>query len=338
MPLTDFLCRLQVARAFVRMEAVRRQEAVDERAAEAYSCLVLLAEEQLTDELGVDWGGRPQPRPRFCAGWVQWNRERQALLARRVRLLQRQRAQKAAAVVVAGALKAAAAAVVRKRLWAVAESRAEAELRRRCEHTVVSDAVWAAVQTGFAGRKGAVVLRREARNQLQELMAGGAAQGGAAVGGEEGGASEAPVGPRGPPTDSNEGNLVPLAGGPACAESSKGGTGAGSPARQPQPSSAEHHSTDLRSPIAAGGSAASRQETDDPSTPSSDPTPGGSRRTQRRRWGRAVAKGKGKGKGKGKAGTVATVAAVDQFIRHAESGFFGDDEEADCPFVWDGDC
>ena len=43
-------------------------------------------------------------------------------------------------------------------------------------------------------------------------------------------------------------------------------------------------------------------------------------------------------KGKGKAGTVATVATVDQFIRHAESGFFGDDEEADCPFVWDGDC
>ena len=35
---------------------------------------------------------------------------------------------------------------------------------------------------------------------------------------------------------------------------------------------------------------------------------------------------------------VAAVAAVDQFIRHAESGFFGDDEEADCPFVWDGDC
>ena len=31
----------------------------------------------------------------------------------------------------------------------------------------------------------------------------------------------------------------------------------------------------------------------------------------------------------------ATVATVDQFIRHAESGFFGDDEEADCPFVWD---
>ena len=26
---------------------------------------------------------------------------------------------------------------------------------------------------------------------------------------------------------------------------------------------------------------------------------------------------------------------VDQFIRHAESGFFGGDEEAD--FVWDGD-
>ena len=35
---------------------------------------------------------------------------------------------------------------------------------------------------------------------------------------------------------------------------------------------------------------------------------------------------------------VADDAAVDQFIRHAESGFFGDDEEADCPFVWDGDC
>ena len=96
--------------------------------------------------------------------------------------------------------------------------------------------------------------------------------------------------------------------------------------------------TDLCSPTAAGGSAASRQETDAPSTPSSDPTPGGSRRTRRRRRGRAGAKGKGKGKGKGKAGTVATVATVDQFIRHAESGFFGDDEEADCPFVWDGDC
>ena len=51
-----------------------------------------------------------------------------------------------------------------------------------------------------------------------------------------------------------------------------------------------------------------------------------------------MAKGKGKGKGKGKAGKVAAVATVDQFIRHAESGFFGDDEEADCPFVWDGDC
>ena len=35
---------------------------------------------------------------------------------------------------------------------------------------------------------------------------------------------------------------------------------------------------------------------------------------------------------------VADDATVDQFIRHAESGFFGDDEEADCPFVWDGDC
>ena len=51
-----------------------------------------------------------------------------------------------------------------------------------------------------------------------------------------------------------------------------------------------------------------------------------------------MGKGKGKGTGKGKAGTVATVATVDQFIRHAESGFFGGDEEADCPFVWDGDC
>ena len=117
-----------------------------------------------------------------------------------------------------------------------------------------------------------------------------------------------------------------------------GGTGAGSPARQPQPTSAEHQFTDLCSPTAAGGSAASRQETDAPSTPSSDPTPGGSRRTRRRRRGRAGAKGKGKGKGKGKAGTVAAVATVDQFIRHAESGFFGDDEEADCPFVWDGGC
>ena len=54
--------------------------------------------------------------------------------------------------------------------------------------------------------------------------------------------------------------------------------------------------------------------------------------------GKGKGKGKDKGKGKGKAGTVATVATVDQFIRHAESGFFGDDEEADCPFVWDGDC
>ena len=160
----------------------------------------------------------------------------------------------------------------------------------------------------------------------------------AVVGGEEGGTSEALVGPRGPPTDGNGGNLVPLAVGPVCAASSKGGTGAGSPARQPQPDSTEQHASDLCSSIPAGGSAASRQETDAPSTPSSDPTPGGSRRTQRRRWGRAVAKGKGKGKGKGKAGTVATVATVDQFIRHAESGFFGDDEEADCPFVWDGDC
>ena len=35
---------------------------------------------------------------------------------------------------------------------------------------------------------------------------------------------------------------------------------------------------------------------------------------------------------------MAAVATVDQFIRHAESGFFGDDEEADYPFVWDGDC
>ena len=32
---------------------------------------------------------------------------------------------------------------------------------------------------------------------------------------------------------------------------------------------------------------------------------------------------------------VADDATVDQFIRHAESGFFGDDGEAD--FVWDGD-
>ena len=32
---------------------------------------------------------------------------------------------------------------------------------------------------------------------------------------------------------------------------------------------------------------------------------------------------------------VADDATVDQFIRHAESGFFGDVEEAD--FVWDGD-
>ena len=34
---------------------------------------------------------------------------------------------------------------------------------------------------------------------------------------------------------------------------------------------------------------------------------------------------------------VADGATVDQFIRHAESCFFGDDEEADYPFVWDGD-
>ena len=171
---------------------------------------------------------------------------------------------------------------------------------------------------------------------------GGVAMVVAVVGGEEGGTSEAPVGPRGPPTDSNEGNLVPLAVGPARAVSSKGGTGAGSPARQPQPDSTEQHASDLCSPTAAGGSAAGHQETDAPSTPSSDPAPGGSRRTRRRRRGRAGAKGKGKGKGKGKAGTVATVATVDQFIRHAGSGcktgFFGDDEEADCPFVWDGDC
>ena len=117
-----------------------------------------------------------------------------------------------------------------------------------------------------------------------------------------------------------------------------GETRAGLPARQPQPSSAEPQFTDPCSPKAAGGSAARRQETDAPSTPSSDPTPGGARRTRRRRRGRAGAKGKGKGKGKGTAGTVAAGATVDQFIRHAESGFFGDDEEADCPFVWDGDC
>ena len=34
---------------------------------------------------------------------------------------------------------------------------------------------------------------------------------------------------------------------------------------------------------------------------------------------------------------VADDATVDQFIRHAESGFFGDEDEVDYPFVWDGD-
>ena len=91
----------------------------------------------------------------------------------------------------------------------------------------------------------------------------------AVVGGEEGGTSEALVGPRGPPTDGNEGNLVPLAVGPACAESSKGGTGAGSPARQPQPSSAEQHYCGSCSSTAAGGLETSCQDTDTPSTPAS---------------------------------------------------------------------
>ena len=89
--------------------------------------------------------------------------------------------------------------------------------------------------------------------------------------------------------------------------------------------------------VPSGLSDEAQMERTSPRNPD-NPTPGGSRRTRRRRRGRAGAKGKGKGKGKGKAGTVAAVATVDQFIRHAESGFFGDDEEADCPFVWDGDC
>ena len=50
-----------------------------------------------------------------------------------------------------------------------------------------------------------------------------------------------------------------------------GGTGAGSPARQPQPASTEQHTSGVCSSIPAGGSR--HQDTDAPSTPFSTPTP-----------------------------------------------------------------
>ena len=87
---------------------------------------------------------------------------------------------------------------------------------------------------------------------------------------------------------------MPLAVGPECAVSSMGGTGAGSLARQPQPSSAENQIWDPISPTAAGGSAVSHQDTDALSTPSSAPTP-----------------------------SRAGEETVDRFTRHAGSGFFG---------------
>ncbi|MED5320706.1 MAG: hypothetical protein VYC94_03895, partial [Cyanobacteriota bacterium] len=87
---------------------------------------------------------------------------------------------------------------------------------------------------------------------------------------EKGGASEAQVGPTGQTTASGGGNFALLAGARMHREC-MGGTGAGSPARQPQPASTEQHNLYSCSFIPAGGS--HHQDTDAPSTPFSTPTP-----------------------------------------------------------------
>ena len=86
----------------------------------------------------------------------------------------------------------------------------------------------------------------------------------------KGGASEAQVGPAGQTTASGGGNFALLAGARMHREC-MGGTGAGSPARQPQPASTEQQNCNSCSFIPAGGS--HHQDTDAPSTPFSTPTP-----------------------------------------------------------------
>ena len=129
--------------------------------------------------------------------------------------------------------------------------------------------VWERDRRVLLGDEVRSLVVERARAAARAVVAGVLAAAAAGVV-EKGGASEAQVGPTGQTTASGGGNFALLAGARMHREC-MGGTGAGSPARQPQPASTEQHNRYSCSFIPAGGS--HHQDTDAPSTPFSTPTP-----------------------------------------------------------------
>ena len=132
---------------------------------------------------------------------------------------------------------------------------------------------WEQKRRALVGQKVRLLVVERARTAARAVVAGVLAAAATAVVEGKGGASEAQVGPTGPATASDGGNFAQLAGARMRREC-MGGTGAGSPARQPQLTSAEQQNSGSCSLNSAGGSR--RQDTDALSTPFSTPTPRGS--------------------------------------------------------------
>ena len=129
--------------------------------------------------------------------------------------------------------------------------------------------VWERDRRVLLGHEVRSLVAKRARVAARAVVAGVLAAAAAGVV-EKGGASDAQVSPTGRTTASSGGDSLLLAGDRMHREC-MGGTGAGLPARQPQPASTEQHTSDLCSSIPAGGSR--HQDTDASSTPFSTPTP-----------------------------------------------------------------
>ena len=125
--------------------------------------------------------------------------------------------------------------------------------------------VWEQSRRVLLGREVRSLVAKRARVAARAVVAGVLAAAAAGVV-EKGGASDAQVSPTGRTTASSGGDSLLLAGDRMHREC-MGGTGAGSPARQPQPASTEQHNRYSCSFIPAGGLVTSCQDTDTPSTP-----------------------------------------------------------------------
>ena len=136
-----------------------------------------------------------------------------------------------------------------------------AKPRRKSNRRVL----WEQKRRVLLGREVHSLVVERARAAARAVVAGVLAAAAAGVV-EKGGASDAQVSPTGRTTASSGGDSLLLAGDRMHREC-MGGTGAGSPARQPQPASTEQHNRYSCSFIPAGGLVTSCQDTDTPSTP-----------------------------------------------------------------------